>query len=447
MRRGEPFAARQGELARLLGLAMVIMAIATALSWAAGVSRVAATTTPRSCGWILEPTADRENILFPDITTRYLAAALPVPPGGSIEITGEFPHARYMSLQTYSSTLQSISDLKDTAIEPDSGSHNPFLDGASRLAAARNYTVHVVAGRAPAGGGPANTLYEQSSDGSSSGFGLAYRVYLPDRADEPYGGVATPSLTLVLATGTRIPLPQCPDLVPDTSALTRAIGQSALPAYALPAVDLIAQPTPVWHKYVNAPTSYGLGVTDNPVLGSLNQTVQQIGATLPSGLGENADNKYVYTFLSREYGDVAVLHARLPSTPRTRDGEAAMGTGQLRYWSICTGNRLTQAYGCLVDEDMPVDANGDFTLVVSPAAARPSNATTACGVGWLPDGPDLQGILIMRNMLPDPSFAEAIQNATPGTEAQTLGPYYPTGRYYANAAAYEQTGCHPPAAP
>lgn len=87
----------------------------------------------RSCGWILEPTADRENILFPEITTRYLAAIVPVPPGGSVEITGRFPHARYMSLRTDTRTLQSVSVLRDEQIVPDAGSSNPYLPGADRI--------------------------------------------------------------------------------------------------------------------------------------------------------------------------------------------------------------------------------------------------------------------------------------------------------------------------
>src|ERR1700741_1738888 len=84
----------------------------------------------RSCGWILEPSADRENILFPDLATRYLGAAIPVPPGGAIELKGQFPHARYMSLQTYSTTLQTATNLRDDQIDPATGLVDPFRVGA-----------------------------------------------------------------------------------------------------------------------------------------------------------------------------------------------------------------------------------------------------------------------------------------------------------------------------
>jgi hypothetical protein len=393
----------------------------------------------RACAWTLEPTADRENVLFPEITTRYLGGVVPVPPGGAVEITGQFPHARYISFQTYSAGLQVLSAIYDAQILPDPGSSNPYVPRADRTAAHRNYTVRLVAGRPPAGGGPPNTIYDTNPDGSQSGHGLAYRIYLPDHGSGPFGGVAAPDLTLVLADGSRIPLPRCPDPGVDTGTAPALAGLGL--AASLPAAGLLAYSTPVWHKYVNAPTSYALGFTDNdrtpPGVGD---AVAGVTQQLPSGLGENAHNKYVYTYLSQEYGQVAVFHAKLPTTPRTYDGERRMGSGQLRFWSMCTGNRTTQSIGCLVDKDVPVDRNRVYTIAISTRAARPANAVAACGVAWLPWGPEPKGIVLMRNMLPAPDFANAIQNATPGTELQTLGSYYPVGRYY-TTTKFEQLGC------
>jgi hypothetical protein len=40
-------------------------------------------------------------------------------------------------------------------------------------------------------------------------------------------------------------------------------------------------------------------------------------------------------------------------------------------------------------------------------------------------------------MLPDPTFAQAIQNATQGTEQSTLGPYYPQGYYFDHASSFD----------
>jgi hypothetical protein len=94
---------------------------------------------------------------------------------------------------------------------------------------------------------------------------------------------------------------------------------------------------------------------------------------------------------------------------------------------------------------VPIDPSGDYEIAISTAAARPRNAIDACGVAWLPAGPAPQSALILRNMLPDPGFHQAIQDVKPGSEATTMGPYYPGGRYYATSGDFEATGCHPPA--
>src|SRR5262245_19033568 len=110
----------------------------------------AANAVDRACSWLVEPTYDRENILFPEVTTRYLAAIIPAPPGGGyVEVTGKFPHARYMSLQTYTTTLQTISVLHDEQIAPDEGSTNPYKPGADRTTENRSYTVKVFDEQAP----------------------------------------------------------------------------------------------------------------------------------------------------------------------------------------------------------------------------------------------------------------------------------------------------------
>jgi hypothetical protein len=396
-----------------------------------------AATTDKACAWIVEPTADRENILFPEITTRYLAAIIPAPPGGYVEVSGDFPHARYMSLQTYSTRLQSLSNLHDVEIVPDAGSSNPFLPGADRTVAQRHYTVRVVDEAPPAGPRPPNTLYYRGEGATDNGRVLVYRIYVPDSGTQPFGAVPAPDLALVLPGGVRVPVPVCPDLVPDTSFLTEILAHAGLSDYPAPPIGLFARADPEWHKYVNAPTGYTDGLTSNEVLGPLNPALRALALKLPAGLGENADNKYVYTALSREFGDVALLRARLPTTPRTFDGEARMGTGQLRFWSMCSGNRATFTYDCLVDKDVPLDAGSNFMIAVSTASDRPANARPECGVGWLPWGPEVQLTLIMRNMLPDPSFTQSVQAADQGTERATLGPYYPLVTYFPTAADFE----------
>jgi hypothetical protein len=62
-------------------------------------------------------------------------------------------------------------------------------------------------------------------------------------------------------------------------------------------------------------------------------------------------------------------------------------------------------------------------------------------------GPQPQGLLIYRHMLPESGFAEAIQNVpAPGSERAVMGEYYPESEYLPDRAAFEARGCATPAA-
>jgi hypothetical protein len=239
-----------------------------------------------------------------------------------------------------------------------------------------------------------------------------------------------------------VPIPSCP-APPSDAFLTSLLAKAGLAKWVLPPLGILAGRTPVWHKYINAANGYATFATGGEnVPQSIRDAVAQLTQQLPAGLGENPDNKYVFTNLTHEFGEVVEFRAKLPTTPRTLDGEPRMGTGQLRYWSMCTGEAATQTLGCAVDERVPVDGKGYYTVAISTAADRPRNATIRCGVTWLPWGPLPQGLALMRNMLPSLDFAQAIQNAQPGTEQQTLGEYYPVGRYFRSPRAFQRSvGC------
>jgi hypothetical protein len=435
----------QRSLPRPLLTSLVALLLVLGVAPLSGPATASDPARDRSCGWVLEPSADRENILFPDFATRYLGAAVPVPPGGSIELTGEFPHARYMSLQTYSLALQTATNLHDDQIDPDPGSTNPFRVGADRTAPNRKYTVRVVNGRTPASGGAANTLYNNSSDGSKYGIALAYRIYLPDAGTGAFGGVPAPAITIVLPNGARIPFPTCPDPLPDLMPVTTLLASLGLDL-PLPPLGLLAPKEPHFMRYVNVVQTYATDPTENQYTSrTLTPLIASVTGKLPAGLGENADNKYVYAYLSQEWGKVLLLKGKMPTTPQTFHGVGVTSGGQqMRYWSMCTANRTTQTYGCVHDESVQVDKDGYFTIAISTAADRPTNATDACGISWLPWGPDPKGIAYMRNMLPRADFGHAVQDATFGKEKATMGTYYPTGTYYATPKAFDRAlGCNP----
>ena len=201
-----------------------------------------------------------------------------------------------------------------------------------------------------------------------------------------------------------------------------------------------ASPVPVFHRHFSVPST----------LGCIYQAQCGGAPALNPGQYANIDAAYVYAMVNRGFGPVLVLQGRMPRTPKTLWRNLVMAEREMRYWSICQNESFatTRGAGCVHDQQVPVDAAGNFTIVTSLAADRPSNATASCGVAWIPwpeggDGaghPD-DGMVIMRNMLPTPDFDEAIQNvAEPGTEASVMGPYLPTGTY-TDVAGFEARGC------
>ncbi|HVT64155.1 MAG TPA: hypothetical protein VHD81_03310 [Mycobacteriales bacterium] len=398
----------------------------------AGASASAAVTTSRSCAWQVEVDPDGANVAFPDQAARYWVLREPGTSLDSLTIHGYYPFARYTSLTSYNATLGSTDGIPDVRINPDKGSVNPFRTGAPRLlpAAKRRYTVRVLFGRRPAHP-PANTIYTEPTDGSRRGtdFSVALRIYEPNRGLGDDGGVPLPSVTLDTPAGA-IPIPDCP--IPPLPAGANATVNRVPAVHTGPG----SQDPIVWHKFYNLPTSFTT---------ALAAPLVPLTMALPKGgFGDNPDNKYVATVVSMERAPAVVITGTLPRTPATWNGEARMQPGQLRYWSICTNEVVTQRfYGCVMDDQIPLAAGRRYTIVASPVNLRPANATRRCGIQWLPAGAAPDTVLIERNMLPDPSFRHSVQLARYGHEQHDLGRYYPLA-YYRTLAEVSRLGCHRP---
>ena len=451
----------RGARSRTVVRAVVALTAAVLLSASLALplpGRVLARATPsaqaaetRSCAWTLQIAGDQVNALYPDQAARYWVAFVPLPPGGRAELTGTFPHARYLSFNTYTVQTQAIDAIHDAQIVPDAGSANPFEPGARRDVRRRDYTVSVVNAQRPASAAPANTIYMTNTDGSKTSAGyatIALRIYEPDHGRSRTGDAGLPGVTVRTGDGTPVATyPSCPDTsLPDLGYTPVLAG--AGPAQSLTALlglpSVVAPAKPRWHKYVNLETTAADQLTENDLTAALNGPLRAFteGNFPTGGFGENVDNKYVYSIVSADHGPVLVLRGTLPTFVQTQDGQRRMGRGQLRYWSMCTENAATAYYACLTDDQIPLDEQRRFTIVVSTAAARPSVAVARCGVAWLPIGPLPQAALLLRNMLPARTFAEAIQRIEPGREREMMGRYYPRSRYYASPqAASRAIGC------
>jgi hypothetical protein len=199
---------------------------------------------------------------------------------------------------------------------------------------------------------------------------------------------------------------------------------------------------PVWHKFQNFARSLSQGLTESGYTGmKFSDALKPVADALPNGgFADNPDNNYVFATLSHGYGQIAVFQARLPSTPDTFPNAQTMPGGtQLRYWSMCSNDGPSERYwGCAMDDIVrpTLDADGRYTIVVSTAADRPASTLqpnnlqpAPCHCVWLPWGPSGSVVMIMRNMLPELSFSNAIQFAPYGSEKKAMGAYYPAGCY------------------
>jgi hypothetical protein len=290
-----------------------------------------------------------------------------------------------------------------------------------------------------------NTIYVDPSQHPAGVFTL--RVYVPDRGRDITGGVGLPQVTWEPTGSSPLPLTApaspCRSLEkPSSSTATMLYAQQNGADGAAP---LPGHSPPRWHKFVNLCQSGSDLLLDNP-LGDLvpKSGPNPCGNFGSGGFLSNLDNAYVYTFTSRGYGPLVAFHGRAPTFARTDPDAAVMPSGkQVRYWSFCQNDPLDQRYvACRRDDQVKLDGHGDYTLVISPPGQWPTAAARRCrSASWLPWGPQPEGVVIYRQMLPAASFTQAIARVSYGSERRQMGAYYPTGRYFASWRALAKALC------
>jgi hypothetical protein len=427
----------------------VALALAVQTGGPTAASASATIESSNSCFWVGPYTTKRGpefNAAFPDKGAVYWTARYTTPPGATLNLEGRFAHARYQSLNSYGSASKGAVDaLNDQSTIPDPGSTNPYRPNAKRTAKKRSYTINVSTAPPPADPTQRtpNTLYAGVAGLTEQQ--VMYRLYVQDKGRNITGGVGLPKPVLTLADGTVLEgAESCASL----GSANNLFETSRLPLDQY--LELRDQPgkpptfpaqnPPRWRAFYS--TQYTIDCTYK---GICDPNPPRTG-----GQYSNIDNKYVGTFLNRGFAPVFVMSAKLPTTPETLNGAKRMGTGQMRYWSICQNESLTTTAGagCLFDEQVPITKRRRYTIVTSKPADRPSNATRKCGVGFIPwpangDGaghPD-DALLFIRNMLPSADFHRAVQDTKmPGDEEAVMGPYLPTGRYM-TTAEFEARGC------
>ena len=404
--------------------------------------------------------AQRAN-LYPDKSATYFVANIVLPRGSKLILKGKYPHARYFSF-TIANDLGdgqfgNGSNIQDNKIEPDPGSSNPFLPSNCRDVINRNYTVFVVWGDPPAKPAP-NTLYTGKLTDDQR-IHLSIRHYLADQSYDGTGviklngnGSGLPVFTLKLASGKLI---SGPDLVRVLQSTKQGDANGYLTEFWLAQVNNSGDPTDA--PAFCSPFSNLFWNTSYSISGQfLAKTPRQRVITFPpddsGGFASNPSTRYITISLSFNFADVIVIRGKMPTHPNTRRGENKLPRDpQVQYFSASTAGAPPSGEGwdTVFDEQIPIDKNGFYAIVVSWPWNRPVNATTDNGFIWLDPGCG-EGHYIgarlwvvtvyFRYMTSSPNWKESPENVPiPTLEnpipqgAAVMGPYFPIAEYMSQA--------------
>ena len=240
----------------------------------------------------------------------------------------------------------------------------------------RRYTITIVNGTPADTRAPPNTIYTLAEPGAA--IGMHMRNYVPDRSIDWTGGVGVPKVELQLADGKVLSeqeacaatdAPRRGKQVPVTVSKKLWLALNSLPwrpADRTPAANFEVAPMV---KFYNR--EHLIVDTFFPLIPSDGMAVEK------GGFWSNPVTRYGFTYLSQAYGKVYVVHGKMPSTPRTWDGDPAPMNqdADMRYWSLCTSTAppIGNTVDCVTDENVRpiVDKQGNYSVVVSRATERP----------------------------------------------------------------------------
>jgi hypothetical protein len=408
-----------------------------------------------NCFWVGPVSYETYNIAYPDEGAVYWGSNFQLPENAShLEIRGNYPNARYMSYNAYDKLSQPTDAILDADIVASTGA-NPF---ASDDKSGGSYIVNVVAGPAPSGERPGNTLYLGDPETRNTQLPLLLRIYVPAAGTDYTGGAGMPEVALVMNDGERLtgdamckavnsPFPGSPDRKSPSVAMEESTYKNLVYGPGAPE-GFPAKAEVEWLKFWGGAYSVSRHIPDRKFLetGIAGSAAGRLAKK--AGFYSNTHNDYISTYVNEAFGEMVVLKGKMPRTPAS-GWDIASGEYDLRYWSLCSNESIvTTAYSdCIYDSNVVLDEDRNFTIVVSRAVNRPINAKAECGITWLDWGERGNGVgdasqsyLILRNMSGD-DFQQSIQNVSSMASAEKdMGPYYPVTSY-SSKADFEALGC------
>lgn len=402
---------------------------------------------------------------FPDPHCTYgLLPTMLVPFGGKVIVEGNFPYCRFFDLQISPSfhpeayryngyTGVGEVPIVDADIEPLPGSQNPFRVGANRRAIRRRYRVEFEM----AFGNPAETNpqafrppYYRANGNRRIGGAIQYqgawgeagnrpwghgrglwdvgslwlRYYAPDKDKGAFAGVGLPKITYQLADGRQFYIQA------DLSRFDARVNKRKPVQWTLPENPTGANGAgegwntqPGIFRVIVAGFARGTGLADQAYVRALDKGVAGRGEDLPApGNFEPSATSctyinYLVRGMSIDWGKVIVITGKLPTFPKTRDGERIMTAAQARYWSLTTYDPAfpdAEGYGgaaitSVMDDELVLDEQNRYIIVYSWSWTRPRNSQIANGVTWKDWGPTGKQSMTLRwlSVHPEWSFERA----------------------------------------
>lgn len=286
----------------------------------------------QGCGSLWLTTSSKMLPAFPDTHATYVSSIFFLKKETSVKLEGEFPHSRYMSLTVYDQSRNPITSLQDFQIDPKKGSINPFTGGTDRNATNRHFEVTITTEDTE----NKNAIKLPKKDRQL--VSMLYRVYVPDRGKDKFGGVKLPKITLLNAANE-------PEGCPESPLINRESLQEELPSLGN-LEDMILTPFP----------------KPDPI-------EKIIAFFREAGEGQFANGEASYLLSTLDSNEINLIRLRAASFPDTYNGATMFdGATDLRYWSLCSAGISTLTTGgCLADYELSKNQDGNFVyLVIAP---------------------------------------------------------------------------------
>lgn len=386
----------------------------------------------------------------PKITYLLLGTAL-APFGSKLVIEGEFPHARFFSIQVtpplngkeyYAQRQFGTAEVSivDADIEPEQGNVNPYRIGADRNAKNRHYKVefdlttgnpttlndsaHTYPYRKHANNRKAGLMVYQGPLGYKTIVGTPLpadqqgpwdlgnvwvRIYEPDKNTDALGGVAMPKVYFQLPSGEKYFIGS------DFSRLVKRANTTIANRSTTTKPNPYIGPEVGWFKSWGITRSIlnGVCISNNWTDSASRVREIDLGWTgrgefqpPPGNIEPHATTNNYVSYLGRticvQPGMVAVLTGKLPTFPSTKNGESVMTGGQVRYWSICGIDQdplsplPATTIHAISDDDVIVDSDRNYVIAYSRPGDRPGNAKAINGVSWVDWGVQSELGVLMR---------------------------------------------------